>query len=100
VVLSTLILTIWINGGGRFVSRFLTASSLIEPATNGKNVDVVFSFSKILRLHTSRGFAVVIYAAKFTNVSHRAHRGSAPLVARLSICTSGRPLPCEIARFV
>lgn len=84
---------------GRFVSRFLAASSLIEPA-NGKNVVVVFSFSKISRLHTSRGFAVVIYAAKFTNVSHRAHRGSAPLVARLSICTSGRPLPCEIARFV
>jgi len=54
---------------GRFVSHFLAASSLIEPVTNGKNV-VVFSFSKISRLHISWDFAIVIYAAKFTNVSY------------------------------
>lgn len=76
---------------------FLPRGSLIEPVTSGKNVVATFSFSKISRLHTSRGFGVVIYAAKFTNVSHRAYRGSVPLVARISICTSGRPLPCEIA---
>jgi len=70
-----------------------------ESVNGAMTSKVVSPFIASVRFHvyTRRGVSLlIIYVTKFAHVSHRVYRRSAALVAQLSICVPGRPLPREM----